>query len=118
MLQGKEPSYRTVMALLRCTEPWSAHYAGSSSSGGSSSEAAVQSEVGRLAQGRRGRQDWSAKEEEKLAAAVFHASKRALEELRCVERLSGHLPRFLAGDCGGLRVPGWPHEVSQQLHTV
>lgn len=50
MLQGKEPSYRTVMALLRCTEPWNAHYAGSS--GGSSSEAAVQSEVGRLAQGR------------------------------------------------------------------
>jgi len=69
------------MALLCGTEPWTAHYAGSSSSG--SSEAAVQSEAGRLATGRRGRQDWSAEEEEKLAAAVFHASKRALDEMGC-----------------------------------
>ncbi len=83
-MRGKEPSYPNVTDLLRCTPPWSTHYAGCS--GSSSGEAAVQSGAGRLAAGRRKRQAWSAEEEERLAAAVFNASKCALEDLGCVEQ--------------------------------
>lgn len=78
-LQGKEPSYRNMEALLRCTLPWSAHNTSSSSSGRGGAERAARSEAGRLAEGRRRREEWSADDEEALAVV---AAKHELQAIR------------------------------------
>ena len=89
LLQGKEPSYSNMMALLRCTPPWNAPYTGSSSGASSESRPVVRTGAGRLAAGRRQRRMWSAEEEQALA---FAATPRVLAALRRCARVVGNVP--------------------------